>query len=45
MEHLETALSVMDMKISPEDAAFCDTLVPPGTAVTNYFDTSGWMKG
>jgi aryl-alcohol dehydrogenase-like predicted oxidoreductase len=45
MEHLETALTVIDKTLSPEDAAFCDTLVPPGTAVVNYFNSSGWMKG
>jgi aryl-alcohol dehydrogenase-like predicted oxidoreductase len=45
MAHLETALSVLEKTLSAEDAAFCDTLVPPGTAVVNYFNSSGWMKG
>lgn len=45
MDHLDFALSVLDKKLSPEDAAFCDALVPPGTAVVNYFNSSGWMKG
>ena len=22
----------------------CDALVPPGTHVANFFNTSGWMK-
>jgi len=26
-------------------AAFCDSLVPPGTAAVNFFNNSGWMRG
>jgi aryl-alcohol dehydrogenase-like predicted oxidoreductase len=44
MEHLEVALSVMERRLDPEDAAFCDSLVPPGSAVANFHNTSGWMK-
>lgn len=44
MEQLEVALSVMDKKLESEDAKFCDSLVPPGTAVADFFNTSGWMK-
>lgn len=45
MAHLETALTAMGKKLTEEDYAFCDTIVPPGTAVANFFNTSGWMKG
>ena len=45
MEHLDTALSVIEKTLSREDAEFCDSLVPPGCAVANFFNTSGWMKG
>jgi aryl-alcohol dehydrogenase-like predicted oxidoreductase len=45
MEQLETALPVMDWKLEAEDASFCDDLVPPGSAVADFFNTSGWMKG
>jgi len=45
MEQLDSALSIMDSTLSPEDAAFCDSLVPPGTAAVNFFNNSGWMKG
>ncbi|MBI4536509.1 MAG: aldo/keto reductase [candidate division NC10 bacterium] len=43
-EHLEAALSVIDKKLEHEDAAFCDSLVPPGSAVVDYHNTSRWMK-
>ncbi|MFQ3620896.1 MAG: aldo/keto reductase [Spirochaetales bacterium] len=45
MEHLEAALSVVDKRLEPEDIVFCDSLVPPGQAVADFFNTSGWMKG
>ena len=45
MEQLESALSVMEKSLSQEDAAFCDSLVPPGTAAVNFFNNSGWMRG
>jgi aryl-alcohol dehydrogenase-like predicted oxidoreductase len=45
LEHLEAALSIVEKRLDPEDAAFCDSLVPPGTAETDFFNTSGWMKG
>ena len=44
MEQLDAALSVIENSLSAEDAAFCDSLVAPGTAVSNFFNTSGWMK-
>lgn len=42
--HLEDALPVMDMALDSETAAEMDKLVPPGTAVADFFNTSGWMK-
>ena len=44
LEHLEVALSVADKRLDPEDAAFCDNLVPPGSAVADFHNTSRWMK-
>jgi aryl-alcohol dehydrogenase-like predicted oxidoreductase len=44
LEHLDVALSVIDESLTAEDAAFVDTLVPPGTAVNNFHNTSNWMK-
>ena len=44
MGHLEAALSVMERRLDPEEAAFCDSLVPPGSSVADFHNTSGWMK-
>jgi aryl-alcohol dehydrogenase-like predicted oxidoreductase len=44
VEHLEAALTVVDKHLESEDRAFCDSLVPPGKAVADFFNTSGWMK-
>jgi len=44
MEHLEDFLPVLDMELDDETREACDRLVPPGSAVANYFNTSGWMR-
>ena len=44
MEQFETLLPAADLALHEEDLRFCDTLVPPGTHVTSYFNTSLWMK-
>ncbi len=44
MEHLEDFLPVLDMELDDEAREACDRLVPPGSAVANYFNTSGWMR-
>ncbi|GAB4364501.1 MAG: hypothetical protein Kow009_01240 [Spirochaetales bacterium] len=44
MEHLESFLAVADKHLESEDLAFCDSLVPPGRSVADFFNTSGWMK-
>ncbi|MGB3863870.1 MAG: aldo/keto reductase [Candidatus Aminicenantaceae bacterium] len=44
MEHLEDFLPVLDMELDDETREACDLLVPPGSAVANFFNTSGWMK-
>jgi len=44
MEQLEHFLPVLDLKPTPELLAACDALVPPGTAVANFHNTSGWMR-
>jgi aryl-alcohol dehydrogenase-like predicted oxidoreductase len=41
---LEEILPVMTMTLSPQLAAACDALVPPGSAVTNYHNGCTWMK-
>ncbi len=44
VEQLDVALSIMNEALSSEDAQFIDSLVPPGTAVANFHNNSGWMK-
>ena len=44
MGHLELLLPVMDMELSDDLRASCDALVPPGNAVADFHNTSGWMK-
>jgi aryl-alcohol dehydrogenase-like predicted oxidoreductase len=41
---LEDLLPSADIKLDEFDLRFCDELVPPGTNVSNHFNTSLWMK-
>ncbi len=41
---LEEALPVLNLSLGAETAAALDSLVPPGSAVANFHNTSGWMK-
>ena len=34
----------IDIELDEPDLKFCDALVPPGTYVSNHFNTSNWMK-
>lgn len=42
--HLDDAIPVLDMKLDADAAAALDEIVPPGTAVSDFHNTSGWMK-
>jgi aryl-alcohol dehydrogenase-like predicted oxidoreductase len=42
--HLDVALGTLDLRLDPDMAARLDQIVPPGGAVTNFFNNSGWMK-
>jgi 1-deoxyxylulose-5-phosphate synthase len=44
VEQLEHLLPVMEMTISPEIAAACDTICAPGSAVANFHNSAPWMK-
>jgi aryl-alcohol dehydrogenase-like predicted oxidoreductase len=44
LEQLQDVLPVLEMKLSDEERAACDTLNPPGGAIANFHNTSGWMK-
>ncbi len=44
MDHLMDLLLAVDLMLIPEDMAFCDNLVPPGTHVSDHFNTAGWIQ-
>lgn len=44
LDQLEHLLPVANMKLSPELAAACDQLVPPGGAVASFYNSATWMK-
>jgi len=44
LEQLQELLPVLEMRLSDEERAACDALNPPGGAVVNFHNTSGWMK-
>jgi hypothetical protein len=35
---------MLEMSLDAETAVAMDELVPPGNAVADYYNTSGWMK-
>ena len=44
IKHLNDLLPVMEMRLDQSLRVACDRLVPPGTNVANFLNTSGWMK-
>jgi aryl-alcohol dehydrogenase-like predicted oxidoreductase len=44
MEQLTDVLPVLEMRLSDEERAACDEINPPGSVVTNFHNTAGWMK-
>jgi aryl-alcohol dehydrogenase-like predicted oxidoreductase len=44
LEQLEDLLPSVDFHFDESDFGLCDSLVPPGTYVSNHFNTSFWMK-
>jgi aryl-alcohol dehydrogenase-like predicted oxidoreductase len=42
VEHLEELLASAELVLEHDDFSLCDTLVPPGTFVSDHFNTSGW---
>ena len=44
MDHLEQMLPLLEMSFPDEDRLLFDELNPPGSAVCNFHNTSGWMK-
>ncbi|MFQ5594844.1 MAG: aldo/keto reductase, partial [Anaerolineae bacterium] len=43
-QHLRAALGVLDMELDEGAAAALDEIVPPGSAVADFHNNSGWMK-
>jgi aryl-alcohol dehydrogenase-like predicted oxidoreductase len=44
LEQLKSLLPVLEMTLSQEERAACDTINPPGSVVANFHNTAGWMK-
>ena len=44
LEQLQDVLPVLEMKLSDEERAFCDTLNPPGSVLVNFHNTAPWVK-
>jgi len=44
LEQFESLLPAINIKLKESDFKFCDALVPPGSHVSNHFNTSNWMK-
>jgi len=42
--HLDDLVSAQDIPLLPEDLAWFDTLVPPGTYVSDHHNTAGWRQ-
>jgi aryl-alcohol dehydrogenase-like predicted oxidoreductase len=44
LEQLERVLPFLELSLSDALRAACDELVPPGTAVVNFFNSAAWMR-
>jgi aryl-alcohol dehydrogenase-like predicted oxidoreductase len=44
LEQLQGLLPVLEMTLSDEERAACDEINPPGSVITNFFNTAAWMK-
>ncbi len=44
MNHLAQMLPLLEMTLSDEDRPLFDELNPPGSAVSDFHNSSGWMK-
>jgi aryl-alcohol dehydrogenase-like predicted oxidoreductase len=42
--HLDDLISSQNIHLLPEDLAWFDTLVPPGTNVSDHFNTARWRQ-
>ncbi len=44
LEQLQDVLPVLEMTLSDEERAACDTINPPGNAVADFHNSTGWTK-
>jgi len=44
LNQFEGLLPALDITLDQTDLEFCDALVPPGSYVSDHFNTSRWMK-
>ncbi|MEW6750891.1 MAG: aldo/keto reductase [Candidatus Latescibacterota bacterium] len=44
VEHLESFLPVLDLRLTSEELARCDAWVHPGNAVADFHNSNPWMK-
>lgn len=44
MQHLEDSLGALEVHLQPEILEQLDAIVPPGSAVADFHNTSGWMR-
>jgi aryl-alcohol dehydrogenase-like predicted oxidoreductase len=45
LSQLQDILPVMEMSLADEIRQSCDELIPPGSAIANFFNSAPWMKG
>ena len=43
-DHLDDLVSALGISLSKEDLDWFDTLVPPGTYISDHFNTAGWQR-
>ncbi len=44
IEQLTELLPVLEMRLTDEERLACDEINPPGSVITNFHNTAGWMK-
>ena len=44
LAQIEDLLPVLEMTLTDEERAACDTINPPGTAIVNFHNTAAWMR-
>ncbi len=44
LAQIEDLLPVLEMTLTDEERAACDTINPPGTAIVNFHNTAPWMR-